>query len=76
MSLIQTTEAQMAQEITAVAKGFDLDPYKEVIGTILARAGVEVQLIRAQQVAKFDVREIQRTFTEDIGNATTEEDVF
>lgn len=65
----------MAQEITAIAKGFDLSPYKTTIGTILDRAGVEVQLIRAQQVAKFDVRTIQESFTADIAAAETEDDV-
>jgi len=65
----------MAQEITAIAKGFDLSPYTTILETILDRAGVEVQLIRAQQVAKFDVRSIQESFTADIAGAETEDDV-
>lgn len=54
----------MQDEILAVAKGFPLDEYRDEINTVMLEAKVEVDLIQADMISKFQVREFKNAFIE------------
>lgn len=65
----------METQVLAVAPGYDLEPAKAAIQTILDAARVEVELNQANLLAQFDVRRIKREFTAGIDAAVTVDDV-
>jgi hypothetical protein len=65
----------MAEEVTSVAKGYDLDPARARIQKILDESQVGVELNMASQISFFDIRTMRTNFTADIANSVTEADV-
>jgi hypothetical protein len=54
----------MQDEIKKVAPGFPLDEYRDEINTSMLEAKVEVDLIQADMISKFQVREFKNAFIE------------
>jgi hypothetical protein len=75
LNALAQIEASMESDVLKQAPGYDLGAAKGRLDTILTAARVEVELNKANQIAKFDVRNIKDQFTQDITAAETEEGV-
>lgn len=71
IQLLAAIDTKMQEEILAVAPGYDLEPAQNQINLILTAVRVEVELNLARQKANFDLREIQKNFTDAIKAAET-----
>jgi hypothetical protein len=62
----------MEKQILGQAAGYDLTETRAAIDTILTAGRVEVELNRASQLAKFQVRDSRDRFTNEINAAESE----